>query len=128
MNENNIKAVWGSCRLLWLLLYRFFLDIMFAYYSANDPESVVTSYEAAWGTKPGFTDVKEFEEVGNTTVWFAKKHRQRARNGGKRIMLLYVRLMRLAYCQNHCHLMELWWEKPNSVLTTRVQAHSFLIL
>ena len=49
-----------------------FLDIMFAYYSANDPESVVTSYEAAWGTKPGFTDVKEFEEVGNTTVWFAK--------------------------------------------------------
>ena len=32
----------------------------------------MTSYEAAWGTAPGLTDVKEFEEVTNTTIWLAK--------------------------------------------------------
>jgi hypothetical protein len=26
----------------------------------------------AWGTAPGLIDVKEFEEIGNTTTWFAK--------------------------------------------------------
>ena len=32
----------------------------------------MTSYEVAWGTAPGLTDVKEFEEVTNTTIWLAK--------------------------------------------------------
>ena len=49
-----------------------FVDIIFAYFSASDPESAVTSYEVAWGTAPGLTDVKEFEEVTNTTIWLAK--------------------------------------------------------
>lgn len=49
-----------------------FVDIIFAYFAASDPESDVTSYEVAWGTAPGKTDVKEFEEVTNTTIWLAK--------------------------------------------------------
>ena len=32
----------------------------------------MTSYEVAWGTAPGLSDVKEFEEVTNTTIWLAK--------------------------------------------------------
>ena len=32
----------------------------------------MTSYEVAWGTAPGLTDVKDFEEVTNTTIWLAK--------------------------------------------------------
>ena len=32
----------------------------------------MTSYEIAWGTAPGLSDVKNFEEVTNTTIWFAK--------------------------------------------------------
>ena len=32
----------------------------------------MTSYEVAWGTAPGSTDIKEFEEVTNTTIWLAK--------------------------------------------------------
>ena len=32
----------------------------------------MTSYEVAWGTAPGLTDVKKFEEVTNTTIWLAK--------------------------------------------------------
>lgn len=32
----------------------------------------MTSYEVAWGTAPGLTNVKEFEEVTNTTIWLAK--------------------------------------------------------
>ena len=49
-----------------------FLDIIFAYYRAHDPDSGVTSYEVAWGTAPGKIDVWDYEEVGNTTIWFAK--------------------------------------------------------
>ena len=49
-----------------------FVDIIFAYFAASDPESDVTSYEVAWGTAPGKTDVKDFEEVTNTTIWLAK--------------------------------------------------------
>ena len=32
----------------------------------------MTSYEVAWGTAPGLSDVKDFEEVTNTTIWLAK--------------------------------------------------------
>ena len=32
----------------------------------------MTSYEVAWSTAPGLTDVKDFEEVTNTTIWLAK--------------------------------------------------------
>ena len=32
----------------------------------------MTSYDVAWGTAPGLADVKEFEEVTNTTIWLAK--------------------------------------------------------
>ena len=32
----------------------------------------MTSYEIAWGTAPGLTDMKDFEEVTNTTIWRAK--------------------------------------------------------
>ena len=32
----------------------------------------MTSYEVAWGSAPGSTDIKEFEEVTNTTIWLAK--------------------------------------------------------
>ena len=55
-----------------LFPYQVFVDIIFAYFSASDPESDVTSYEVAWGTAPGLTDVKDFEEVTNTTIWLAK--------------------------------------------------------
>lgn len=46
-----------------------FLDIIFAYFSASDPDSGVPSYEVAWGTGPNVGDVSDFEEVINTTVW-----------------------------------------------------------
>ncbi|XP_015767122.1 PREDICTED: uncharacterized protein LOC107345883, partial [Acropora digitifera] len=52
--------------------YQVFVDLIFAYFAAKDPESAVTSFEVAWGTAPGLTDVKEFEEVTNTTIWLAK--------------------------------------------------------
>ena len=48
------------------------MDVIFAYFAAKDPESDVTSFEVAWGTAPGLTDVNEFEEVTNTTIWLAK--------------------------------------------------------
>ena len=32
----------------------------------------MTSYEVAWGTGPNLTDVSDFEEVINITVWRAK--------------------------------------------------------
>ena len=32
----------------------------------------MTSYEIAWGTWPNLTDISDFEEVINTTVWRAK--------------------------------------------------------
>ena len=53
-------------------LRQVFVDIIFAYFAARDEESGVTSYEVAWGTAPGLTDIKEFEEVTNTTIWLAK--------------------------------------------------------
>ena len=46
--------------------------MIFAYFRASDPDSGVVSYEVAWGTAPNMTDVKDFEEIGNTTIWFAK--------------------------------------------------------
>ncbi|KAK3742316.1 hypothetical protein QZH41_018532, partial [Actinostola sp. cb2023] len=52
--------------------YQVFLDIIFAYFKASDPDSGVTSYEVAWGTAPGKVDTKDFEEIGNTTTWFAQ--------------------------------------------------------
>ncbi|KAL9987460.1 hypothetical protein ACROYT_G001773 [Oculina patagonica] len=52
--------------------YQVFLDIIFAYFSASDPDSGVTSYEVAWGTEPGLVDITDFEEVINITVWRAK--------------------------------------------------------
>ena len=39
---------------------------------ANDPDSGVTSYEVAWGTGPNLTDISDYEEIINTTVWRAK--------------------------------------------------------
>ena len=55
-----------------LIFLQVFVDIIFAYYSAIDPDSGVTSYEVAWGTEPDLVDVSDFEEVMNTTVWRAK--------------------------------------------------------
>ncbi|XP_068740821.1 uncharacterized protein [Montipora capricornis] len=52
--------------------FQVFVDIIFAYFAAKDPDSDVTSYEVAWGTSPGLNDVNEFEEVTNTTIWLAK--------------------------------------------------------
>ena len=49
-----------------------FVDIIFAYFSASDPDSGVTSYEVAWGTGPHLVDVSDFEEVINTTIWRVK--------------------------------------------------------
>lgn len=49
-----------------------FVDIIFAYFSASDPESGVTSYEVAWGTAAGLVDVADLEEVINITVWRAR--------------------------------------------------------
>lgn len=53
-------------------LLQVFVDVIFAYFAAIDPESGVTSYEVAWGTAAGSTDIKDFEEVTNTTIWLAK--------------------------------------------------------
>ena len=39
---------------------------------AKDSNSEVTSYEVAWGTGPNLTDISDFEEVINTTVWRVK--------------------------------------------------------
>jgi len=52
-------------------LLQVFIDIIFAYFFANDPESGVTSYEVAWGTEPNLVDISDFEEVLNITVWRA---------------------------------------------------------
>ncbi|XP_068689656.1 uncharacterized protein [Montipora foliosa] len=52
--------------------FQVFVDLIFAYFAAKDSESDVTTYEVAWGSAPGLSDVKEFEEVINTTIWFAK--------------------------------------------------------
>ncbi len=49
-----------------------FVDIIFAYFSASDPDSGVTSYEIAWGTGAGLVDVADFEEVINITIWRAR--------------------------------------------------------
>ena len=49
-----------------------FLDLIFVYFYASDTDSGVTSYEVAWGTAPNLTDIKDFEEIGNTTIWYAK--------------------------------------------------------
>ena len=49
-----------------------FLDIIFAYFKASDPESGVTSYEVAWGTAPGMADIKDFVEIINITTWYAE--------------------------------------------------------
>ena len=49
-----------------------FLDIIFAYFSASDTDSGVTSYEVAWGTGPNLVDIADFEEVINTTIWRAR--------------------------------------------------------
>ena len=48
------------------------MDIIFAYFSASDPESGVTSYEVAWGSGPNLVDVSDFEEVINNSIWRAK--------------------------------------------------------
>ncbi|KAL9987450.1 hypothetical protein ACROYT_G001763 [Oculina patagonica] len=52
--------------------YQVFVDIIFAYFFASDPDSGVTSYEVAWGTGPNLVDVSDFEEVINNTIWRAK--------------------------------------------------------
>ena len=39
---------------------------------AKDPDSGVTSYEVAWGTGPNLTDISDYEEIINSTVWRAK--------------------------------------------------------
>ncbi|XP_031557393.1 uncharacterized protein LOC116294015 [Actinia tenebrosa] len=52
--------------------YQVFLDIIFAYFKASDENSDISSYEVAWGTAPGLTDIKEYEEIVNTTIWYAK--------------------------------------------------------
>ena len=54
------------------LIFQVFLDLIFAYFYASDTDSGVTSYEVAWGTAPNLTDIKDFEEIKNTTIWFAK--------------------------------------------------------
>ena len=59
-----------------------FVDIIFAYFSASDPDSGVTSYEVAWGTGPNLVDVSDFEEIINNTIWRAKL-KDGALEGGK---------------------------------------------
>ncbi|XP_022799532.1 uncharacterized protein LOC111337483 [Stylophora pistillata] len=52
--------------------YQVFVDIIFAYFAARDEESGVNSYEVAWGTAAGLTDITDFEELINATIWRAK--------------------------------------------------------
>ncbi|EDO42273.1 predicted protein [Nematostella vectensis] len=52
--------------------YQNFVDIMFAYFSGSDPDSGILSYEVAWGSAPGLSDVGQYVEIGNTTTWYVK--------------------------------------------------------
>ena len=44
-------------------LLQVFVDVIFAYFAAIDPESGVTSYEVAWGTAAGSTDIKDSKKL-----------------------------------------------------------------
>ena len=48
-------------------------------------DSGVSSYEVAWGTTPGGVDVSDYEEIGNTTIWFTKLEKAPTEEGAKNI-------------------------------------------
>ena len=60
-----------------------FTDIIFGYWKGSDLDSGVRSYEVAWGTTPGRVDVSDYEEVGNTTIWFTKLKQHKLKKGKK---------------------------------------------
>ena len=60
-----------------------FTDIIFGYWKGSDLDSGVSSYEVAWGTTPGGVDVSDYEEIGNTTIWFTKLEKHRLKKGQK---------------------------------------------